>query len=80
MADYQKRPASPSVTHPPAGRFQVVVTLDGAPFVRGWWNDRTTAELKCRGWIGDHGSRAGARVAITDEETGATLTSWSAKP
>ncbi|MFJ8948437.1 IS5 family transposase [Streptomyces sp. NPDC102395] len=40
--------------------------------MRGWWNDRTTAELKCRGWIGDHGSRAGARVTLTDEETGAT--------
>jgi hypothetical protein len=61
---------------PMEGRYRVTVTIDGAPVVQGWWADKSTAADKYTRWIGQHGGRAGARVTLTDEETGETLTEW----
>lgn len=44
--------------------------------MHGWWAVRATADRKFRMWIGEHGSVAGARVTLVDEETGTTLTTW----
>ncbi|MGX1116379.1 hypothetical protein RKD37_001742 [Streptomyces ambofaciens] len=59
-----------------AGRYRVTVTTDGQPLLRGWWTDETVARRKYTSWIGEHGSRPGARVILVDEETGKTLTEW----
>ncbi|MBZ6085894.1 hypothetical protein KVH15_33465 [Streptomyces olivaceus] len=59
-----------------AGRYRVTVTINDHALIDGWWVDEVVARRKCTSWIGDHGSRAGARVTLTDEETGARLTDW----
>ncbi|WP_432130680.1 hypothetical protein [Streptomyces tendae] len=59
-----------------AGRYRVTVTIDGQPLVQGWWDDETVARRKYTAWIGEHGSRPGARVTLADEETGEQLTEW----
>lgn len=59
-----------------AGRYRVTVTIDGEPLIQGWWGSEATARRKFAAWVGEHGSRAGARVTLTDEETGAVLTEW----
>ncbi|SHI69092.1 hypothetical protein [Streptomyces sp. 3214.6] len=61
---------------PMEGRYRVSLTLGGMPVLQGWWADRATADRKFTTWIGQYGSRAGARVTLTDEETGDLLTSW----
>ncbi|CAM5627670.1 hypothetical protein STENM36S_08727 [Streptomyces tendae] len=46
-----------------AGRYRVeTIAADGQPLLQGWWNDETVARRKYRSWIGEHGSRPGARV------------------
>jgi len=57
-----------------AGRYRVRVTVDGEPLIQGWWEEEATARRKYASWIGEHGSRPGARVTLTDEETGTVLT------
>jgi hypothetical protein len=79
MINTSDRRTFPTIDPPPAGRYRVAVSIDGAPFIQGWWNDRATADLKYRGWIGEHGGRPGVRVTLTDEETGETLTTWPAE-
>ena len=59
-----------------AGRYLVTVTVDGQPMIRGWWESEATARRKHARWVGEHGDRPGARVTLTDEETGETLTEW----
>lgn len=59
-----------------AGRYRVTVTVEGQPLLQGWWADGTVARRKFTAWIGEHGDRPGARVTLTDEETGAVLTEW----
>lgn len=59
-----------------AGHYRVTVDIDGQPLLQGWWDDETVARRKVASWIGEHGSRPGARVTLTDEETGAVLTEW----
>ncbi|MFG3127303.1 hypothetical protein ACGFZU_06335 [Streptomyces tendae] len=59
-----------------AGRYRVTVTTGGQPLIQGWWDDETVARRKVASWIGEHGSRSGARVTLTDEETGDVLTEW----
>ncbi|MFE0453091.1 hypothetical protein ACFW2D_17760 [Streptomyces sp. NPDC058914] len=61
---------------PAEGRYKVTVTIDGARLIEGWWDDRATATRKYTSWIGEHGSRPGARVTLTDGATGTVLTSW----
>ncbi|MFF9453580.1 hypothetical protein [Streptomyces flaveolus] len=57
-------------------RYRVTVAIDGQPMLRGWWQDKTVAHRKFTGWVGEHGDRPHARITVTDEETGATLTQW----
>lgn len=59
-----------------AGRYRVTVTTDGDPLIQGWWDDEEVARRKFASWVGEHGSRAGARVTLVDEETGKQLTEW----
>lgn len=58
------------------GRYRVTVTTDGEPLIQGWWGSEATARRKFASWVGERGSQAGARVTLTDEETGAVLTEW----
>ncbi|MFJ2697400.1 hypothetical protein ACIO5Z_14400 [Streptomyces rochei] len=58
------------------GRYRVTVTVEGRPLMHGWWGSEATARRKFAAWVGEHGSRPGARVTLTDEETGETLTEW----
>lgn len=57
-------------------RYHLTLTSDGRPVMHGWWASEVTARRKWTAWIGEHGSRPGARVTLDDEETGATLASW----
>ncbi|MFD7465194.1 hypothetical protein [Streptomyces tendae] len=59
-----------------AGRYQVTVTTGGGPLIQGWWGSEATARRKFASWVGEHGSRSGARVTLVDEETGVVLTEW----
>ncbi|MGX1221977.1 hypothetical protein [Streptomyces ambofaciens] len=58
------------------GRYRVTVTTDGQPLLQGWWAVEAVARRKVASWIGEHGSRPGARVTLVDEETGTVLTEW----
>ncbi|MEU0847753.1 hypothetical protein ABZ387_07260 [Streptomyces flaveolus] len=60
------------------GRYRVTVTVDGRPMLRGWWESEPTARRKYSRWVGEHGDRPGARITLTDDETGATLAEWPA--
>ncbi|WP_121703327.1 hypothetical protein [Streptomyces sp. E5N298] len=59
-----------------AGRYRVTVTTDGESLIQGWWGSQATARRKFTSWIGEHGSRPGARVTLADEETDTVLTEW----
>ncbi|NYV74216.1 hypothetical protein [Streptomyces sp. UH6] len=59
-----------------AMRFHLVLAAGGRRLMSGWWPDEATARRKFTRWIGEYGSAPGARVTLTDEETGATLTTW----
>jgi hypothetical protein len=56
-------------------RFHVVLSLAGRDVAHGWWASEETARGRFRAWVGDYG-RPGARVTLTDEETGEALTEW----
>ncbi|MFE6429397.1 hypothetical protein ACFVOB_28550 [Streptomyces rochei] len=58
------------------GRYRVTVTVQSRPLMHGWWGSEATARRKFTTWVGEHGSRPSARVTLTDEETGETLTEW----
>jgi hypothetical protein len=58
------------------GRYLVTVTVDGRPMLRGWWESEPTARRKFTRWVGEHSDRSGARITLTDEETGAVLAEW----
>ncbi|MFF9496497.1 hypothetical protein [Streptomyces flaveolus] len=62
------------------GRYRVTVTIDGRQMLRGWWRDESVARRKFTKWVGEHGDRPHARITLTDEETGATLTQWPDTP
>lgn len=62
------------------GRFRLALTARGRPIVRGWWADEATARRKYRTWIGEYGSIPGARITLTDEGDGSTLTTWPKEP
>ncbi|MFF9240124.1 hypothetical protein ACF1AL_14995 [Streptomyces sp. NPDC014801] len=61
--------------NPRAGRYHLLLAVDGRPALHGWWNSETTARGQFRQIVGSHG-RDGARVTLTDEETGTALTTW----
>ncbi|MFF9624306.1 hypothetical protein [Streptomyces griseosporeus] len=57
------------------GRYHLLLTVDGWPAQHGWWDSEPVARDKVKQWIGAWG-RPGARITLTDEETGCTLTTW----
>lgn len=59
-----------------AGRYHLTLVIDGRPLMHGWWASEKTARRKFAAWVGENGDRPGARVTLTDEETGAVLTEW----
>ena len=56
-------------------RFHLVLTAGGRPVAQGWWKSEAVARGKFTEWVGDWG-RPGARVTLTDEDTGSVLTEW----
>ena len=56
------------------GRYHLTLTSAGAAVAQGWWGSEAVARAKFTEWVG---SRVrDARVALVDEESGATLTTW----
>lgn len=62
------------------GRYHLLLTSDGRPVQHGWWTSEEGARGKFRRWVGKVGNTLAPRVALTDEETGAVLTSWPEEP
>jgi hypothetical protein len=56
-------------------RYHLTLTIDGQPAMHGWGGKRATAERKYKGWIGEHGSIAGARITLADTD-GRELAAW----
>ncbi|MFJ3248408.1 hypothetical protein [Streptomyces sp. NPDC086782] len=48
--------------------------------MHGWWASEATARRKFTRWVGEYGSLPGARITLTDDQTGATLTTWPTEP
>ncbi|MEU9558003.1 hypothetical protein [Streptomyces fumanus] len=59
--------------HP--GRYHLLLTTADRPTAHGWWDDDAVARSKAGRWIGQYG-RDDARITLTDEGTGETLTEW----
>jgi hypothetical protein len=58
-------------------RYHLTLTTGGRPVMHGWWADLATAERKYTRWIGERGSREGARITLTDEaDGGRVLKAW----
>ncbi|MFF4573879.1 hypothetical protein [Streptomyces sp. NPDC001410] len=62
------------------GRYHLLLSTSGQPVQHGWWESEDVARDKLLRWIGSVGSTPEPSVPLTDEETGRTLTIWSAKP
>ncbi|WP_432053776.1 hypothetical protein [Streptomyces sp. bgisy022] len=58
-----------------AGRYRVTLVLDGRLVLRGWWGSEPIARRQFAALVGEYG-RPGARVTLTDEDTGRVLTEW----
>lgn len=58
------------------GRYHLLLAVNDRPMMHGWWDDEATARRQWTAWIGERGSMPGARITLTDEETGETLASW----
>ncbi|MCQ9178361.1 hypothetical protein KMT30_04830 [Streptomyces sp. IBSBF 2953] len=65
---------------PMEGRYRVTLIVAGVRVIQGWWDERSTADDKFTRWIGQHGSRPGARVVVTDEETDIVVKAWPTEP
>ncbi|MEU0053509.1 hypothetical protein ABZ299_28410 [Streptomyces sp. NPDC006184] len=59
-----------------SGRYHLRLSADGRPVQHGWWGSEETARDKFRRWVGEYGGMPGARVTLTDEETGDVLATW----
>lgn len=57
------------------GRYYLLLTSAGRPVQHGWWDSEPVARNRAKEWIGAWG-RPGARITLTDEVSGETLTSW----
>ncbi|QLJ06802.1 hypothetical protein HZZ00_37880 (plasmid) [Streptomyces sp. NEAU-sy36] len=57
------------------GRYRLLLTTDGLPVARGWWNSETTARRKLAAWIGSWG-QPGTTITLTDGETGVQMAAW----
>ncbi|GGW15793.1 hypothetical protein GCM10018980_51530 [Streptomyces capoamus] len=62
------------------GRYHLTLAAGGRTMMHGWWSDEQTARRKFARCIGEYGSMPGARVTLTDEETGTVLTTWPEEP
>ncbi|MFB7500003.1 hypothetical protein ACFC09_35890 [Streptomyces sp. NPDC056161] len=56
-------------------RYRLTLTVAGRPVQHGWWASEAVARGKFASWVGEWG-RPGARITLTDEVTGETLTTW----
>ncbi|MGY1579124.1 hypothetical protein [Streptomyces sp. MN13] len=57
-------------------RYHLTLTSVGRLVQHGWWASEETARRKFSGWVGEYGTLPDARITLTDEETGETLTMW----
>ncbi|MEU8976467.1 hypothetical protein AB0D11_46235 [Streptomyces monashensis] len=57
---------------PDPGRYHLLHTISGRPAQYSWWWDERIAREKFLDCV----SLYGARITLTDEEIGETLTSW----
>ncbi|MFF1962935.1 hypothetical protein ACFVW5_04805 [Streptomyces sp. NPDC058232] len=58
-------------------RFHLTLWTGDRPVMHGWWGQLPTAEKKYLRWVGERGSRPGARITLTDEaDGGRVLKSW----
>jgi hypothetical protein len=63
--------------NPDPTRDHLLLTLDGQPAQHGWWGSEATARRKLTAWVREQG-HPGARITLTDEETGTQLDEWPA--
>ncbi|MFB7509499.1 hypothetical protein [Streptomyces broussonetiae] len=57
------------------GRYHLLHTIGGRPAQHGWWGNEKVAREKYGDCVGLHRA-PGARITLTDEETGTVLTTW----
>ncbi|MFF8432442.1 hypothetical protein ACF07Y_46490 [Streptomyces sp. NPDC016566] len=62
------------------GRYHLALTAAGRAMMHGWWGSETTARRQFSTWVGERGTMPGARITLTDEETGTVLMTWPAEP
>jgi hypothetical protein len=60
---------------PDPGRYHLLHTINDRPVQHGWWNQEETAREKFRDCVGLYGA-PGARITLTDEDTGEQLAIW----
>ncbi|KOV60537.1 hypothetical protein ADK64_30710 [Streptomyces sp. MMG1121] len=58
------------------GRYHLLLARDGRPVQHGWWRIEEIARGKFRSWVRGYVGMAGARVTLTDEDTGDVLGTW----
>ncbi|MEU5599236.1 hypothetical protein [Streptomyces sp. NPDC020298] len=58
------------------GRYHLLLASGGRPVQHGWWNRSEVVWDKFRRWVGEYGSMPGARISLTDQDTGEMLASW----
>lgn len=62
------------------GRYHLTLTSGGRPMMHGWWESEAVARAQVSVWIGSWGELPGARITLTDEETGRLLAVWPQEP
>jgi hypothetical protein len=60
---------------PDPGRYHLLHTIGGRPAQHGWWRGEHVARGKFRDCVGLYGV-PGARITLTDEDTGEQLAAW----
>ncbi|SEB96505.1 hypothetical protein SAMN05216532_0043 [Streptomyces sp. 2231.1] len=63
-----------------AGRFHLLLTSDGRAVQHGWRNSEHIAKRKFSIWVGERGTMPGARITLTDEQTGHMVMTWPKEP
>ncbi|WP_405652466.1 hypothetical protein [Streptomyces sp. NBC_00019] len=61
-------------------RYHLTLILDGRPARHGWWGVETVAREKFTLWVSECSGKPGSSVVLTDEHTGAVLTTWPQQP